>query len=150
MEDFDNDFQTLLQAEKDFPPALPDVKSLYNDFYNEMTDLTRNFVCASCGCIYHDANKVHHVPVDDPSLLPLQVDPSIVPFGFESGIPHLDNVHIMVDPMGIAEPTTLSDPQRYLLLCRTCTASLEQGARPRESLANYRWIGSVPPELQDL
>jgi hypothetical protein len=156
LKELDYDFESLLQAEEDFPPILPDMKSLYDDFYNEIMDLTRNFVCASCGCIYHDANKVHRISVNDPLLLHLQVDPSIVPFGFVSGIPELDNLHIMIDPIGVADSTTpsgstaLPDTQQYLLICRTCSTSLERGARPRESLANYRWIGVVPPELQDL
>jgi hypothetical protein len=44
----------------------------------------------------------------------------------------------------------LRTSQRYLLICRTCSTSHERGARPRESLTNYRWIGAIPPELQDL
>jgi hypothetical protein len=28
--------------------------------------------------------------------------------------------------------------------------SLDRDMQPKESLANYRWVGAVPPELQDL
>jgi hypothetical protein len=150
LRDFDDEFQNIIRAEEDFPPVLPDMKDIYNEFYHEITDLSRDFVCASCGCIHHHADKVQRVPVDNPSLLHLQVDPSIVPFDFGSGIPHLDLLHIMIDPTGIAPLTIPSNTQQHIFVCRTCNASLEKGYRPRESLANYRWIGAVPPELQDL
>jgi hypothetical protein len=56
----------------------------------------------------------------------------------------------MIDPMGIASPPTLSNTQQYVFICRTCNISLEKGSQPQESLANYRWMGAIPPELQDL
>jgi hypothetical protein len=125
------------------------MKTPYNDFYNEMMDVTRNFVCASCGCIYHDANRMQSVSVDDPPLIYLRVDPSRVPFDFASGIPQLDDLQVMVDPAGIVD-TAPTDTQRCLLICRTCMTHLEHERPPRDSLANYRWIGAVPPELQDI
>ena len=44
--ELDEQFTELLQAEEEFPPQLPDMKDLHADFYNEMTELTRNVVCA--------------------------------------------------------------------------------------------------------
>src|SRR5579859_7634816 len=136
-------FADLLQAEEEFPPQLPDMKDLYADFYNEMTELTKNVVCASCGCIDHHLGKFTSVSVDDASLHLLQVDPSLVPFDFKSGIATLDESHVMIDPNGIIDEASL-------YMCRSCQKSLQAEVLPPESLANYRWIGPVPPELQDL
>src|SRR5271155_4460567 len=54
----------------------------------------------------------------------------------------------MIDPAGIVQgpPGNVTS----LLICRSCQRSLENGVRPPESLANYRWIGAVPPQLQGL
>ena len=143
----DENFLELLQAEDNFPPELPDMKTLYMNFYNEMTDFTKNLVCASCGCIDHHVDKFEKVSVADPSLHHLHVDPSIVPFDFSSGISLLDDLNIMIDPVGI---DSLSADIPSLLICRSCQRSLEKGVQPPESLANFRWIGLVPPQLQDL
>ena len=143
LRELDEEFADLLQAEEEFPPQLPDMKDLYADFYNEMTELTKNVVCASCGCIDHYLGKFTSVSVDDASLHLLQVDPSLVPFDFKSGIATLDESHIMIDPNGIIDEASL-------YVCHSCQKSLQAEVLPPESLANYRWIGPVPPELQDL
>src|SRR5579859_5361467 len=143
LRELDEQFADLLQAEEEFLPQLPDMKDLYADFYNEMTELTKNVVCASCGCIDHHLGKFTSVSVDDASLHLLQVDPSLVPFDFKSGITTLDESHIMIDPDGIIDEASL-------YVCRPCQKSLQAEVLPPESLANYRWIGPVPPELQDL
>src|SRR5579859_5100339 len=57
LRELDEQFDELLQAEEEFPPQLPDMKDLYADFYNEMTELTKNVVWASCGCIDHHLGK---------------------------------------------------------------------------------------------
>jgi Lon protease-like protein len=44
LRELDEQFADLLQAEEEFPPQLPDMKDLYADFYNEMTELTKNVV----------------------------------------------------------------------------------------------------------
>ena len=41
-----------------------------------------------------------------------------------------------------------NDPQ--IQLCNPCNSDLRQCRLPSRSLANYRWIGPVPPELQNL
>jgi len=143
LRELDEWFAELLQVEEEFPAQLPDMKDLYTDFYNEMTELTKNMVCVSCGCIDHHLGKFTSVSVDDTSLHLLQVDPSIVPFDFKSGITTLDESHIMIDPNGIIDEASL-------YICRSCQKSLQAEVLPPESLANYRWIGPVPPELQDL
>ena len=101
--ELDEQFNELLQAEEEFPPQLPDMKDLYADFYNEMTELTRNVVCTSCGCINHHLGKFTSVSVNDASLHGLQVNPSLVPFNFKSSITTLDECHVMIDPNGIID-----------------------------------------------
>ena len=90
LEELDDKFAELVQQEEQFPPELPDVKTLYTNFYNEMTDLATNLVCASCGCIDHRIGKFEELSIVDTSLRHLHVDPSIVPFSFSSGISRLD------------------------------------------------------------
>src|SRR5579859_5497442 len=143
LRELDEQFAELLEAEEEFPPQLPDMKDLYADFYNEMMELTKNVVCASCGCIDHHIGKFTSVSVDDAWLHLLQVDPSLVPFDFKSGIAPLDESHIMIDPNGIIDEASL-------YVCHSCQKSFQAEVLPPESLAHYRWIGPVPPELQDL
>lgn len=125
------------------------MKSLYTDFYNEMTSLTRNLVCASCGCIEHHLRYFEILSVCDASLRHLVVDPSLVPFSFTSSIAELDNLHIMIDTLGVVNSSPSQVPSS-ILVCRTCQTSLQKGIRPSQSLANYRWVGQVPPQLQNL
>jgi hypothetical protein len=143
LKELDERFAAMLQAEEEFPPPLPNVKDLYTDFYNEMTELTNNITCASCGCVDHHQDKFTSVPFNNGSLRHLRVDPSLVPFDFKSGIADLDKSHIMIDPNGIVDGTLLS-------ICHSCQKSLKSNKLPRQSLANYRWIGAVPPQLQGL
>ncbi|EAU86574.2 hypothetical protein CC1G_07770 [Coprinopsis cinerea okayama7 len=35
-------------------------------------------------------------------------------------------------------------------ICRACHESLKSGKRPKYALANYMWLGNVPPELSEL
>jgi hypothetical protein len=149
LNDLDEDFVDLLHCEEDFPSNLPDLMSLYTDFYNKMTDLTTNIVCASCGCVEHRKDRFRDIPIDHSMLRHLRVDPSLVPFIFTTGFPQLDSRHLMVDPLGIVSSSPL-DASPVLSICNTCKLSLERDVRPKESLANYRWVGAVPPELQGL
>lgn len=148
LKELDDKFTELVEQEEQFPPELPDVKTLYANFYNEMTNLATNLVCASCGCIDHRTGKFEELFIVDTSLRHLHVDPSIVPFSFSSGISQLDEQNIMIDPAGVIQGP-LGDITS-LLVCSSCQKSLENGIRPPESLANYRWIGAVPPQLQGL
>jgi len=130
LQELDERFTGLLQAEEEFPPQLPDMKDLYTNFYNGMTELTRNIVCTSCGCIDHHLCEFTSVSVNDTSLHCLRVDPSLVPFDFKSGITTLDDSHIMIDPNGIIDEASL-------YICRSCQKSLQAEVLPPESLANY-------------
>ena len=85
----------------------------------------------------------------DQRLSYLTVDPSLVPYDFSCSIPVLDTQNVMINPLGIqqesAEDSKGSDLE--LWLCNTCHPSIVRNKRPSESLANFRWIGSVPDEL---
>jgi hypothetical protein len=144
----DEDFVDLLQCEEDFPSDLPDSKSLYTDFYNKMTDLTTNTLSPCCGCLEHRKDRFNDIPIDHLMLRHLHVDPSLVPFSFASRFPLLDNLHLLVNPLGIITSSVL-DTSPMLLICNTCKLGLHRDVRPKESLANYLWVGAVPPELQD-
>jgi hypothetical protein len=145
LKELDDKFAELLQQEEQFPPELSDMKTLYTNFYNEMTDVAKNLmVCAPCGCIDHRTSKFEELSIVDTSLRHLH--PSLVPFSFSSGISRLDEQNIMIDPAGVIQgpPGDITS----LLVCCSCQRSLENGVRPSESLANYRWIGAVPRQLQ--
>jgi hypothetical protein len=107
-------------------------------------DVTKNIVCASCGCIDHHQDKFTSLCLDNSSLRLLQVNPSVVPFDFGLGIPSLDEANIMIDPAGVI------DSRSCVLACNSCQKSLQNNKLPPKSLDNYRWTGSVPPQLQDL
>jgi hypothetical protein len=135
LRELDERFAELLQAEEEFPAQLPDMKDLYTDFYNEMTELTKNIVCVSCGCIDRHLGKFTSVSVDDASLHLLQVDRSLVPFDFKSGITTLDESHIMIDPMAsstrhlstsVALAKKVSKPKCYRLSRLQITDGLAQ------------------------
>jgi len=104
---------------------------------------------ANTGCIDHHIGKFEELSIVDTLLRHLHVDPSIVLFSFSSGISRLDEQNIMIDPAGVIQGP-LGDYITSLLVCRSCQRSLANGVRPPESLANYRWIGAVPPQLQGL
>ena len=104
LRELDGDFTGLLQQEEEFPPELPNMRTLYTDFYNNMMDLTTNIICASCGCLHHHADKFKNLSVTDPLLRHLEVDPSLVPFSFASLISQLDDLHVMVDTASIVVP----------------------------------------------
>jgi hypothetical protein len=120
------------------------MKDLYTDFYDTTSTLTVNIVCASCGIIDHDPAVFENVDPQDESLSHLSVSPDVyVPFDFSCGVSALDDNRIMIDPMGVTQAEMIST-------CRSCYVSLQRGFCPQDSLANFRWLGSVPPELQGL
>src|SRR5579859_5397854 len=53
----------------------------------------------------------------------------------------------MIDPFGIVQ--TPSQPSS-ICIYQSCQKILKNNVRPPELLANFRWIGPVPPELQGL
>jgi hypothetical protein len=145
LSDLDEEFAELLKREEEFPPELPDMKSLYTDFYNEMTGLTRNLVCASCGCINHQLDSCELVLTNYEPLCLLTVPVDInIPFDFSCGVDLLDEQRILLDKQGI-----VADKQG-VVLCKSCYSELQNHHRPVRSLSNFRWVGPLPKELQDL
>lgn len=122
---------------------LVDPNQLYRNFYNLMQKVSYNITCACCGIIGHNIDDFIMVLTGDESLAPLAVNPDVVPFSFNCGITAIDQHHIMIDPLAIMDENTVS-------ICNKCWACLLGGSLPDEALANYRWIGPVPDELQDL
>ena len=106
-----------------------------------------NIVCASCGCIGHDRSDYTLVSVLDQRLSCLKVEPrTLVLYDFSCGVAALDEQNIMIDPLGIQQDNSHSN----VWLCSTCHPSIMLAKRPPESLANFRWVGPVPDELNDL
>src|SRR5271170_4618671 len=91
LEGLDAAFAELLRREEEWPPSPPDMKILYAHFYNEIVKHASNLVCGSCGSVDHDPSRFDPVPVTENSLRTFRVDPSLVPFGFSSGIAHIDD-----------------------------------------------------------
>src|SRR5271154_1187141 len=145
LQTLETNFSELEKEESEWPPSeLPDPKGLYTDFYEDIHKLATNIVCGSCGCIGHDEKQYHHEPIASNILDPLKVDPALVPFDFGSQCDVLKERQIMVDHMAISDDLQIS-------LCLSCHRSLAHDRKtPRDSMTNYRWIGDIPEELQDL
>lgn len=136
-------YKNIRDAQDIWPQPLSDPKQLYGNFYDLMHKVSHNIICACCGIIGHNIDEFNMVSTDDKSLIALAVSPDLVPFSFECGVTDLDQHHIMVDPLAVTDQGTIS-------VCRQCHSSLSDGSLPAEALANYRWIGPVPQELEDL
>jgi hypothetical protein len=108
-----------------------------------MHKVSHNIVCACCGIIAHNIDEFMMLSANDESLNALTVNPDLVPFSFECGIVDLDQKHIMIDPLAVNNQSIIS-------VCKRCYSCLSSGSLPAEALANFRWIGSVPKELEDL
>jgi hypothetical protein len=143
LSDLNQNYEGIETAQTLWPQPLSDPKQLYRNFYEVMHKVSNNIICACCGIIGHNINDFNMISTDDKSLTALAVSPNLVPFSFECGITDIDQQHIMVDPLAVTDQGTIS-------ICQQCHSFLSRGSLPAEALANYRWIGSVPEELQDL
>jgi hypothetical protein len=54
---------------------------------------------------------------------------------------------VLFDPDGIGSD---DDGETVLLTCRSCSSSLKRGKIPRLSIANSKYLGPVPSQLQEL
>jgi Domain of unknown function (DUF6570) len=141
----DEQFQQLLVTEAAWPAPLPSAKGLYTRFFDEINQLIHNIVCASCGCINHRPDSYELVPITYEPLHLLAVPVGVnIPFDFSCGINLLDERRILLDKNGIT-----SDRQN-VILCNSCYSDLQHKRRPVQSLSNFRWMGPVPNELQNL
>jgi hypothetical protein len=148
--ELENAFRSQLEFEESWPVELPDPVNLYSDFLNEISSATDLGVCACCGCIGRHGGNFEIVSLYSPLLSSLSVDPLHVGFPFACGIPHLDARNVMIDPKGIL---LLDNGQLSLAICQLCHTALKSSQNyipPSRALANHRWVGSVPEELQGL
>jgi hypothetical protein len=145
LKELDADFYDLQIQEQQWPTPLPDVKPMYKKCVTQIHHLAKNIVCACCGCIYHDVSQFNSV--SPYSFLPfrhLQIPSDVdIPFDFSCGIDILDQNRVVIDRLGITD-------DKQLRLCRSCYNQLSRDRMPTEALANFRWFGDVPEELQGL
>ncbi|TMI79544.1 MAG: hypothetical protein E6H10_15205 [Bacteroidetes bacterium] len=151
LEELDRDFQGTLKKEHNWPTPLANPKDVYSLFYDATHALARNIICASCGTLRHDFKLFTTVKVTDPKLEVLRIPETVyVPFDFSCGINVLDSQRIMVDKLAISDDHSHGTQIEALHLCNTCHKFMERKRLPPHSLANYRWVGTVPEELQGL
>ena len=144
----DQEFEILQKVESEWPLPSPDGKMYYDDFYERMRRVSVNHVCVSCACIDHSPSAGSTFPVDVELLRPLQIHAEeVVPFPFLCGVESLDVERIMIDKLGLSLSV---DGRHHMYLCDPCHKSLHVGELPPEALANHRWVGDQPLELQNL
>ena len=142
--EMDAHFADLQVKEQQWPMPGPDVTPMYKKYLTHTYKLGQNIVCACCGCISHDITEFEVVPQSYNPLRHLRIPEDVnIPFDFSCGIDVLDQNHILVDKLGITQ-------DKRILLCRSCHIQLSKDRLPSEALANFRWVGPVPEELQDL
>ena len=142
--ELDAEFADLQVKEQLWPLPGPDVTPMYKRFLTHTYILGQNIVCACCGCISHDISEFEVVLDSYEPLRHLRIPENVdIPFNFSCGIDLLDQNRILIDKLGIT-------PDRRIRLCRGCHDQLSKDHLPFEALANFRWIGPVPKELQDL
>src|SRR5436190_12569845 len=143
----DQEFETLQSMESEWPLRSPNGKMYYDDFYERMRHVSVNHICVSCACIDHLPSAGLTCPVDVELLRPLQINAEGVPFPFPCGVKSLDSESIMINNLGLSLSV---DGRPHMYLCTSCHKSLHVGQLPPEALANHRWLGPQPPELQGL
>ena len=141
-------FANRRNKETEWPSSLPDPKDLFRQFRQTVHGFSHNVTCGCCACVFHDPNAVRSVSLDYAPLSLLKVDPIAVPYDFSTGIPVLDQHHILVEQKGIHfDPATATTS---LTLCNTCVFQLASNQQPPAALANRRWLGKVPEVLKGL
>ena len=131
-------------AEEEWPSAPLDNKELYSTFYREIHKVEHNIVCGCCGCVGHDKGLFHYVSPAYCGFSLLQVDKHLVPFDFSCGVARFDENQVMIDRLAVDHSSG------QISICVDCYKSLDNDCKPAEALANFRWIGDVPPELRGL
>src|SRR2546423_2652078 len=144
--EFEKHFNETQKREDEWPGDEPDMKSIYTKFYDTIHEYAINVVCGSCGIITHHTSEYQLLSSTYANLDLLAINPDLVPFDYSCGIPHLNTEHIMIDPLSIIR----QDTGDMISVCNSCHGQLQRNQLPRESLANYRWIGPIPEELKDL
>jgi len=143
LEELNRHYYSIKTTQAVWPQLLPDPKQLYANFYEMMHKVSYNIVCACCGILGHNIDEFIMVSTEDQSLTTLAVGPDVVPFSFSCGVAAIDQRYIMIDPLAVRDQDTIT-------VCNKCYSCFSGGTLPAEALANFRWIGPVPAELQDL
>ena len=139
------DFQGTLRRESNWPTPSPCMPDIYGEFVHSIHGLAHNIICASCGTREHDPALFVSMTCDNILLDVLSISENVyVPYDYSSGVDSIDSRRIMIDKMG------LSGDSNHITLCYHCNHEIVNRKQPKESLANYRWVGSVPDELSDL
>ena len=142
--ELDAQFADLQVKEQQWPLPGPDVRPMYKKYLTHTYKLGQNIVCACCGCISHDITEFEIVLDSYDPLRHLRVPEDLnIPFDFSCGIDILDQNRVLIDKLGITQ-------DKRIYLCRVCHHQLSKGHQPSEALANFRWVGPVPEELQGL
>ena len=142
--DLDAQFADLQVKEQQWPLPGPNVRPMYKKYLTHTYKLGQNIVCACCGCISHDITEFEIVLDSYDPLCHLRVPEDLnIPFDFSCGIDILDQNRVLIDKLGITQ-------DKRIYLCRVCHHQFSKGHQPSEARANFRWIGPIPKELQDL
>ena len=87
-----------------------------------MHKVSHNIICACCEIIEHNVDEFIMVSTNDESLIPLAVDPDVVPFSFNCEITAIDQHHIMIDSLAIVDQNTVS-------ICNKCWTCISDDVR---------------------
>jgi hypothetical protein len=143
--ELDNEFQGTLRRENNWPIPLPHMPDVCADLVHSIHGLAHNTVCASCGIREHNPALFNTMTCHNTLLDVLSIsEDTYVPFDYSCGVHFIDQRCIMIDKSG------LSGDEIHITLCNHCNNEIMKGKRPKQSLANYRWIGPIPEELSDL
>jgi len=149
-----------------WPPVISDqIKDEVRKLFKESTssEALQSFTCASCAeqCLLSERQSFAPDDIDlrilqrpdrrendrgglaDHTWLSTDCRPDF-PHDFDH-CPQLQDVLIAHE--GITE---LDSGGLQISLCRDCASSIKRGKLPATAIANHNFLGSVPPELQDL
>ncbi|KAK7029996.1 hypothetical protein R3P38DRAFT_3513871 [Favolaschia claudopus] len=74
------------------------------------------------------------------------LDPEMIPPPMPVDSGQYDS--LLIDPQCIENDLDSMEP--VLVVCKGCKSALKSGKVPRLSMANYNYLGPIPPELRDL
>jgi hypothetical protein len=148
LEEVEQLFVEEMAAKDAWPLPLPDPRAAYQAFRERMMELSHTLVCACCACLSHDSTQSTVVSSTYAPLSLLAVlAPARVPYDFSCGVATIDQRHIMLQGDAVE---MLEDGGASITLCVLCKAELDRGRLPKDALANRRWVGKVPKELEGL
>ncbi|KAI1783189.1 hypothetical protein LXA43DRAFT_837433, partial [Ganoderma leucocontextum] len=134
-----------------FPPAPATVETqaeCVRDFHGHVREgLVGEKSCAVCGVLC-SREEVQDVFADDIDLSPLIRDGEGVTRAARQH--EADTVEEIPGPVLLPSAVGVKDGRQLVQICDGCRKGLNRHQMPAKSLANGRWIGDIPPELQGL